>query len=297
MDCRAFVKFAVFLSSVLFTFEASGEDYLPKANNIQWVSHNFKTYLTWSPKPINYTYTVEYSEVGQNSQRNPYCTRSSATECDLTNELRHLQKTYSVQILSEPLPGVTSDLVEFPFSQVERFCPYKDTQIGGPDFKIVQKGNNTKMTLHIQDPLTPLYKDGRLLTIRDIFKSNLKYKVIYSKAGSTGRREKISNQRDIELTGLDDGESYCCMVAAYIPSRSIKLGQWSYLQCSPRKRNSVFDEFHMGLIAAASGVTLAVLIIFIALTVVCYKCCCRKKDRLLENNSPPLSCDSPPLFV
>ncbi|XP_010866883.2 tissue factor [Esox lucius] len=293
MEVKTFVQFAILLSSVLFTFEASCEDYFPKAKDIRWVSVNFKTFLTWSPKPINYTYTVEYSVVGQDRQRNPYCIRTSATECDLTNELRNLNKTYTVDILSEPLPGVTSDLVEFPFSQAERFCPYKDTEIGGPDFKIVQKENKTKIMLQIQDPLTPLYKDGLQLTIRDIFKNKLEYKIIYSKAGSTGRKEKISNLMDVELTGLDEGESYCLMVAAYIPSRSKRLGQWSKPQCSPRERKTLFDEFTVGAIAGASGLMLAILIIFVTLTVVCYKRCCRKKDIILEKNNPHLS----PVYV
>lgn len=66
--------------------------------------------------------------VGKDRQRNPHCIRSSRTECDLTNELRNLQETYSADILSEPLPGVTSDLVEFPYTRAERFSPYKHSE-------------------------------------------------------------------------------------------------------------------------------------------------------------------------
>lgn len=66
-------------------------------------------------------------------------------------------------------------------------CILFSAKIGGPAFKIVQSEDKTKMTLHIQDPLTPLYKDDQLLTIRDIFKNDLKYRVVYNKAGSTGK--------------------------------------------------------------------------------------------------------------
>lgn len=41
--------------------------------------------------------------------------------------------------------------------------------------------------LTISDPITALHKDGRSLNIRDVFKKNLKYKIEYSKAGSTGK--------------------------------------------------------------------------------------------------------------
>jgi len=34
---------------------------LPKAKNVSWSSYNFKTILSWGPKPVNYTYTVEFS--------------------------------------------------------------------------------------------------------------------------------------------------------------------------------------------------------------------------------------------
>ncbi|KAL0965927.1 hypothetical protein UPYG_G00288080 [Umbra pygmaea] len=288
MDVRIFVQCGVLLSLLIFSIEASGEDYFSKAKDVQWVSTNFKTILTWGLEPVNFTYTVEYSEVGGDRQRNPHCIRSSTTECDLTNELRDLNKTYSAYILSEPLPGLTSDLVEFPYTRAKNFCPYKDTKLGGPSFKIVQSEDNTKMTLHIQDPVTALYTGDQLLTIRDIFKNDLKYKIIYNKAGSTGKREKISNLRNVELTGLE-GESYCFMVAAYIPSRSArKLGEWSKPQCSPRDHKTIFDKFTVGAIAGATGLMLAILIIIITLTFVCCKFCC-KKTKMVEEKHFQLS--------
>ncbi|KAM9460228.1 tissue factor-like [Salvelinus alpinus] len=290
-DVRTFLHFGVLLSSVLFTIGAAGEDYFPEAMDVQWVSNNFKTILTWGPEPTNYTYTVEFSRFGKDRQRNPHCIRSSRTECDLTNELQNLQETYSADILSEPLPGVTSDLVEFPYTRAERFSPYKHTKIGGPAFKIVQSEDKTMMTLHIQDPLTPLYKDEQLLTIRDIFKNDLKYRVVYNKAGSTGKKEKMSDLRNVELTNLDKGQSYCFMVAAYIPSRSAqkRLGDWSKPQCSPRESKTIFEEFSFGVISGAIGIMLAIFIILIILTVVCCKLCCCKKTKTVDKDNLQMS--------
>lgn len=45
---------------VSFLFLCAGS--FPRAQNVTWVSFNFKTLLTWSPKPVNYSYTVEYSK-------------------------------------------------------------------------------------------------------------------------------------------------------------------------------------------------------------------------------------------
>lgn len=58
--------------------------------------------------------------------------------------------------------------------------------IGRPDFKLMVN-KDKKIVLIIQDPVTALVKDGRPLNIREIFKKNLKYKILYNKAGSTGK--------------------------------------------------------------------------------------------------------------
>lgn len=45
------------------------------------------------------------------------------------------------------------------------------------------------VTLNISDPITPVQdkQSGKLLTIREILRNDLKYKIIYYKAGSTGK--------------------------------------------------------------------------------------------------------------
>ncbi len=150
--------------------------------------------------------------VGRDKQRNPHCIRSSETECDLTNELE-TRGVYSADVLSESTQG-SSDYVEPPYTRSKKFCPYNDSEcptlppskfnqfvfkavdlifvflhvaiIGRPEFKL-KVNENKKIVLIIQDPITALHKDGRSLNIRDIFKKNLKYKIAYNKAGSTGK--------------------------------------------------------------------------------------------------------------
>lgn len=141
------------------------------------------------------------------------------TECDLTAELKNLKAYYSADILSEPMRGVSSDLVEFPHVRSEKFSPYNDSQylsqptlhlylmtkiywtiiqifcfgslsaaIGRPEFKIEVSSDKRKITLHVTDVPTTLFnKDNKRLNIRDVFGDNLQYKVTYRKAKSTGK--------------------------------------------------------------------------------------------------------------
>ncbi|XP_051556388.1 tissue factor-like [Myxocyprinus asiaticus] len=246
-------------------------DQLPKATNLTWSSYNFKTILTWGPEPVNYTYTVEFSRVGGNAQRNPHCIKSSEAECDLTNELLELKGVYSAVVVSEPLPGMTTSQDEPPFTRSKTFCPYNETLIGRPEFKIVVREDKS-ITLLIIDPITALHKNGRSLNIRDIFKKNLKYKVSYHKAGSTGEKIEIAERSKVEFKALDVDQSYCFSVAAYIPSRKgdKSVGVWSLPKCSPGVNKSVFEEYGLPVIGAAALIIL-VFLIGVILIVLCCK--------------------------
>ncbi|XP_028857113.1 tissue factor-like isoform X3 [Denticeps clupeoides] len=173
-------------------------------------------------------------------QRSPSCIQSMETECDLTDQLKDLKATYTAVVLSEPLPHVHAGLEELPYSSSARFCPYRDTQIGRPNFSISLSNDNTKVTLHIKDPLTAIKRDGIFLNIRQIFRQDLKYRVLYNKAGQTGKKKKLSQSSMVELASLDKSGSYCFSVAAFIPSRRAdrQLGTWSHLRCSPRSDRS-----------------------------------------------------------
>ncbi|KAL4635106.1 tissue factor-like [Arapaima gigas] len=257
--------------------ETSGD--FPKATNVTWSSLNFKTILMWRPEPTNYSYTVEFSITGKNRDRNPHCIKTTDTECDLTNMLTQLNETYTADVISEPKQGVTSDVVEFPHTRAAPFCPYKNSSIGQPDFNIQVNKDESKITLFIIDPVSAIYKDGRQLNMRDIFKNDLKYKVIYRKAGTTGKREKISDSSVLELD-VDKGMSYCFNIQAYIPSRvtGTQLGELSTSQCSPAGDKPFYEEYSIGVISGAILAVLAILITALVLTVVCCRRCRKAAD-------------------
>ncbi|XP_059418793.1 tissue factor-like [Carassius carassius] len=272
MDSKTVMFTALFLVWLTFVNASPASlevGKLTKATNVSWSSYNFKTILSWGPKPVNYTYTVEFSRVGKDRQRNPHCIRSTETECDLTNEL-DVKGVYSADVLSESLHG-SFDYVEPPFSRSKKFCPYNDTLIGRPEFKL-NVNENKKIVLIIHDPITALHKDGRSLNIRDVFKKNLKYKIAYNKAGSTGKKMIIVDESKAEFT-LDEDQSYCFSVAAYIASRKgdRRVGEWSLPKCSPQEHKTPFEEYGLAVIGGAALIILTFVITVIVLIVVCCK--------------------------
>ncbi|XP_056869777.1 tissue factor-like isoform X2 [Takifugu flavidus] len=279
---------ALFLMLLLHCVRSVSASY-PRAYNVTWKSTNFKTVLTWDPKPSHlYSYTVEFFRIGGDKMRNPHCIRSSFPQCDLSNFLTELRSSYMAEILSEPPLGETSDLIEFPYSRSPRFCPYNDTDIGKPDFKLEVSADKKKTSLFVTDPLTALFKDGRQLNIRDIFSDQLMYKVTYRKNKSTGKKEHISKTNVIELTNLDQGESYCFSIQAYIPSRTItkQLGEQSQFQCS-EENSSILKDYSPVVIFVAVLFILLLVGSIIGATVAC--CKHRRKVLQKEKEAVPLA--------
>ncbi|XP_077081567.1 coagulation factor IIIb [Siphateles boraxobius] len=254
---------------------------LTKAKNVSWSSYNFKTILSWGPKPVNYTYTVEFSRVGKDKQRNPHCIKTTETECDLTNEL-DIKGVYTAEVLSESLRGMTSDHVEPPYTRSKTFCPYNDTLIGRPKFTLTMS-EDKKIVLIIHDLITALHKNGKSLNIRDIFKKNLKYQITYNKAGSTGKKIRTVDESRADFR-LDEGQSYCFSVAAYIPSRKgdKMFGEWSLPKCSSQEHKTLFDEYGPAVIGGGALIILALVIAVIVLIVVCCKRAQRQKMMVKE---------------
>ncbi|XP_073687364.1 coagulation factor III, tissue factor a [Garra rufa] len=263
---------------VFFFMKSCASEIYPKAQNVAWSSINFKSMLTWGPKPTNYSHTVEFSELGQDRERTPHCIQTMGTECDLTAKLKNLKAYYSADILSEPMRGVSSDLVEFPHVSSAKFSPYHDTVIGRPEFEIEVSSDKRKMTLHITDIPTALFDDdNNRLNIRDVYGDDLQYKVIYRKAKSTGKKEKISKSSVIELTDLDRGVSYCFYVQAFLPFRALdkQHGEISQVQCSPEEHTSIFEEYSVGVIAGAIVCIISAIAAIVIAIVMCY----RRKQR------------------
>ncbi|XP_008436467.1 coagulation factor III, tissue factor a [Poecilia reticulata] len=261
---------------LLSTHCASGAAYsYPRAQNVTWSSTNFKTILSWKPKPsADYSYTVEFSVAGGDRQRNHHCIRSNATMCDLSVSLTELKSCYSADILSEPPLGTTSDDTEFPHTASPIFCPYQDTEIGRPTFNLTV--HEWVITLHVTDPLTAVFKDDHQLSIRDIFSDELQYNVFYRKQKSTGSKMQTFSSSVIEMTNLDKGESYCFRIQAHISSRSEKqFGQMSAIKCSHNDEEPILKVYSPAVIAG--GILFILLVIGLITTITVIYCSQKRK--------------------
>uniref|UniRef100_A0A3Q4MUP5 Tissue factor n=1 Tax=Neolamprologus brichardi TaxID=32507 RepID=A0A3Q4MUP5_NEOBR len=251
----------------------------PQAQNVTWKSTNFKTVLVWEPKPsVDYSYTVELSPVGGNAQRIAYCIRSSQTMCDLSTAMTDPKACYVADVLSQPPQGATSDLSEFPHKTSPKFCPYHDTELDRPKFTLeVSKGI---ATLNVTDSPTAIVSGQHLQTLRDVFSEHLHYRVTYWKNKSTGKKTSDYNTSMINVTGLDQGESYCFQVQAYIPSRTYgkQLGDLSHAQCSRDENETILEVYSPAVIISAIILILLLTGIIITVTVVC----CKKKAAKAE---------------
>ncbi|XP_062284616.1 tissue factor-like isoform X2 [Scomber scombrus] len=252
---------------------------LPKAENVLWVSLDFKTILTWTTTSSNDTYTVLYSWDDSNWEESPDCIRVSESECDLTNCLDPLNRLYSADIKTEAATMDYDDYQdESPHTYSPHINPYEESKISAVKFsvEVVEESNVTVM---ISDPVTSIHKQGRQLTIRDILKDDLKYKISYYKSGSTRKRDIISDSSIAKVSGLDPGVRYCFMVAAFIPSRpkTFQHGAWSILQCTPEQ------EMNLGALVGGLLILLIVLIIIVTVTILCCKCC-RQRNKTLQTS-------------
>ncbi|XP_044075837.1 tissue factor-like [Siniperca chuatsi] len=256
------------------------KNFVPKAEKVQWVSLDFKTILTWTTKASNYTYTVLYSGDDSDWKESPDCIRVSESECDLTNYLIPFDRTYTADIQTEA-ETMDYDLEEFPHTYSPHFNPYRESNISAVKFT-VEAVDERRVIINITDPLTSIHRRGKQLSIRDVLKNDLKYKISYYKSGSTGKRDIISDSSMAEVSELDAGQSYCFMVAAFIPSRpkNTQQGAWSIQWCS---NGHTLKELSLGAWVGVVFILLTVLIIIVTVTVLCCRCC-RQRNKTLQTS-------------
>ncbi|XP_047662012.1 tissue factor-like isoform X2 [Tachysurus fulvidraco] len=259
---------------LLFFFSSgSGRSHLPRAHNVTWTSFNFKTILTWR-SDSDHTHTVEFSRVGRDRLRNPHCIQISHLECDLTEDLSDLKAAYTADVVTEVM---TFDPTELPRTQSKRFCPYNDTVIRAPQFS-VQLDENKMIVLNITDQQTALYRDGHHLTLRDIFKHDLKYSIMYNKAGSTRKKQTVVSDSEVMMRDLDRGPSYCFSISVFIVSRRAnrKLAKWTLPKCS-------LDPFTVDPWMMLIAGVIASLLVVVTVAIVC---CCRRrvKEKSVEED-------------
>lgn len=268
----ATVKTLLWLGLFLSAFGMTTADVnsVPRAQNVHWVSLDFTTHLRWSVTSSDYTYTVRFSGEGANWEESPNCIQISASECDLTQSLKASDRAYSADVLTE----ITDMDYELPHTYSSKFNPYRESNISAVGFT-VEPLDDRRVIVNITDPLTSIYDRRKQLSIRDIFKKDLNYKISYYKSGSTGKRDVISNSSMTQIQGLDEGESYCFMVAAFIISRpkATQQGSWSMQQCT--KRGLSVREW-----VVAGFIMLTVLIVIVTVTVLC----CRQRNKTLQTS-------------
>ncbi|XP_038573102.1 tissue factor-like isoform X1 [Micropterus salmoides] len=260
------------------------KNFVPAAEEVHWISLDFKTTLFWTTKASKYTYTVKYFSDDHDWMESLDCIRVSHSECDLSNSLRPFDRSYYADILTEPATmDHDYDLDEFPHTYSPHFNPYRETNISAVKFT-VEVVDESRVIVNITDPLTSIHERGKQLSIRDILKSDLKYKISYYKSGSTGKRDIMSDSSTAVVSGLDAGQSYCFMVAAFIPSRpqTTQNGAWSTQRCT---NGHIMQELSLGAWVGVVFILLIVLIIIITVTVLCCRCCRRRNKTLHTSQS------------
>lgn len=255
----------------------------PKAENVHWVSLDFKTVLRWSAPPSDHTFTVHYAE-GEDGDWNtsPDCIGIADTECDLTHDLMYYDRTFTADVVTEGIGDF--DPEEFPHTNSAGFNPYRMSELSAVSFSI-QKVAERSVTLNITDPLTGIHERGKQLSIRDILKKNLKYKVSYYKSGSTGKRDMVVDSNLPQIPNLDPGQGYCFMVAAYVPNRAkaVQQGAWSHQTCTPG--SNPLDEVELSTVFQAIFIPLVLLVVIVTLTVI-YCRFCRGKCKTPSDQQP-----------
>nr|XP_020475274.1 tissue factor-like [Monopterus albus] len=275
----AFLKNVLYLVGCLSAWitTAADKNLVPTAENVKWVSLDFKTILTWATKTSNYNYTVQYAWDHENWHTCLGCIEMLESECDLTNCLKAVDRTYTanIQIESADVNYAPEDL---PHIQSQGFNPYRYSNISAVNFTV--ETNGSRVIINITDPLTSIHEDGKQLSIRDILKNDLQYKISYGKSGSTGKRDIISKANIREMPELDAGQSYCLMVAAYIPSRpkATQQGAWSKQLCTHGQTNTL-QELSLGAWVGVVFILLTVLIIIVTVMVLCCRCC-RQRNKI-----------------
>lgn len=209
------------------------------------------------------------------------------SECDLTEHLTPYDRAYTVDIQTEPdLVDYEEDLENYPHTYSDPFNPYKESKISAVDITVEAVDENRVM-VNITDPLTGIHRRGKQLSLRDVLKNDLKYKISYNKPGSTGKRDIISDSSMAEVSKLDAGERYCFMAAAFIPSRpkGSQLGAWSQQLCTPPQEESILHELYLGTWVGIIFILLTVFFIIVTVTVLCCRCC---RQRNSTQSSTPV---------
>ncbi|XP_037537906.1 tissue factor [Nematolebias whitei] len=258
-----------------WSITSAGDNSVPRVENVFWTSLDFKTVLTWTCTQPENNYTIWYSQSENLDWRESSdCSQIPHLECDLTNELDPVDRYYTADIRVEQ-ESFDYDFYEQPHTLSSQFNPYRESNISAVKFSLVEV-NETTVTINITDPVTSIHQHGKQLTIRDVLKKDLKYKIIYYKPGSTREREVLSDSSTATVSKLDAGQSYCFNVAAFIPIRpkAQQRGTLSKQLCRQGDAH-ILQELSLGAWVGIIFILIIVFIITITVTVIC----CRRHQR------------------
>ncbi|XP_068196320.1 tissue factor-like isoform X2 [Antennarius striatus] len=196
---------------------------------------------------------------------------------------------YSADIRTEPVTMDYDDILEeLPHTYSPPFNPYRESNISAVKFTVAF-ADESSVIVNITEPLTGIHRQGKQLSIRDILKNDLKYKISYYKSGSSGKRDIISDSSLAEVSKLEAGDGYCFMVAAFIPSRpkNTQHGAWSVQLCANRGSN-VLQELNLGAWVGVVFTLIVVLVITVTVTVLCCRCYQQRQSTHTSQTSAPI---------
>ncbi|XP_038601868.1 tissue factor [Tachyglossus aculeatus] len=250
---------------------------LLRAVNVTWKSTDFKTILEWQSTLEDYVYTVEISSSKADRWKKK-CIRTSATECDVTDDMKDVMENYSARILIEKQVTLEDDIEEPPHVNTPDFTPYLHTNIGQPIIESFSQ-NGTELRVVVHDPHTALRHEQNLKTLRGIFGRNLSYTLFYWKAASTGKKSEKTDTNEFLLNV--EREDYCFNVQATIRSRSKnQKSPESRIACTSQKK--VLSEELFFITGAAVFVIIVITIVILSVTL--YRCR-KRKDSAKKDHS------------
>ncbi|XP_072918823.1 tissue factor-like [Hemitrygon akajei] len=242
---------------------------LKPVTNVKWKSFNFFTTLEWEKTSENAVYTVRLSSRNSDWKKKPECTMVTATSCDLTSLMQDVNANYTAEVQSYNADN-TGGIGEPLFAESPIIQLLKDTQIGQATFNITKK-NETKIQLTITDPITYIkFPNNTQKTLRDIYGSELEYRMVYWKDGTSGKKKETVKGQVIVME-IEPAYSYCFSIQPHIRS-PYKEGQKSLDQCI-RANRSFTTEYGFGMLALIGLGVLLLLSIFIVIMVFL----CRRK--------------------
>ncbi|XP_038649820.1 coagulation factor IIIa [Scyliorhinus canicula] len=265
------------LALAMVCFHGAAGASLQPVTNLKWTSFNFRTTLQWESTSNGAVYTVRVRGVQTDWARKRECTRIRTTSCDMTSMMQNVTERYVAEVFTLNA-NITDEIEEPPVAESTPIQLLSETEIGEPNFKLFQNSSREARLL-IEDTVTSIrFSNNTPKTLRDIYGPNLQYKVTYWKDGTSGKRDKTTNNQ-VVLIKVDEGVTYCFSVEIKITS-PYKHGPRSQAKCTKVQN----PEYGLGFYAFIIVGTLVVLSVIIGVTV----CLCRRKAAHSKSETNPL---------